>query len=103
MWAYSERTLARAIHLGRNALPISKASSAIVRNAPDGVRELMLARWGMPSSNEALFEAAKKRARKLEAKGEPVDFAQLLRMEPRHWLNEYPQHRFKTLEALARS
>jgi putative SOS response-associated peptidase YedK len=75
----------------------------IVRNAPDGVRELMLARWGMPSSNEALFEAAKKRARKLEAKGEPVDFAQLLRMEPRHWLNEYPQHRFKTLEALARS
>jgi putative SOS response-associated peptidase YedK len=54
----------------------------IVRNAPDGVRELVLARWGMPSSSQALFEAAKKRAGKLEAKGKPVDFKELLRMEP---------------------
>src|ERR1700756_4364245 len=27
----------------------------IVRNAPDGVRELMMARWGMPSSQFALI------------------------------------------------
>ncbi len=54
----------------------------IVRNAPDGVRELSLARWGMPSSHQALFDATKKRAQKLEAKGKPVDFAHLLRMEP---------------------
>jgi putative SOS response-associated peptidase YedK len=27
----------------------------IVRNAPDGVRELMMARWGMPSSQFALM------------------------------------------------
>lgn len=53
----------------------------IVRNAPDG-RELVMARWGMPSSQFALMQAAKKRAAKLEAKGKPVDFKELLRMEP---------------------
>jgi putative SOS response-associated peptidase YedK len=54
----------------------------VVRNAPDGVRELAKLRWGMPSSSVALFEATKKRAAKLEAKGQAVDFKQLLRMEP---------------------
>jgi len=54
----------------------------IVRNAPDGARELAMARWGMPSSQSALIESAKKRAAKLEAKGQTVDFKQLLRMEP---------------------
>jgi hypothetical protein len=53
----------------------------IVRTGPDG-RELANARWGMPSSAHALMEATKKRATKLEAKGKPVDFKQLLRMEP---------------------
>jgi putative SOS response-associated peptidase YedK len=57
-------------------------TAPIVRNAPDGVRELAKARWGMPSSQSALMEATKKRAGKLEAKGKPVDFKQLLRMEP---------------------
>src|SRR6195256_5535615 len=54
----------------------------IVRNAPDGSRELTMARWGMPSSQRALLDAAKKRAQKLEAKGKPVKFDELLRMEP---------------------
>jgi putative SOS response-associated peptidase YedK len=36
----------------------------------------------MPSSQQALMEASRKRAAKLEAKGKPVDFKQLLRMEP---------------------
>jgi putative SOS response-associated peptidase YedK len=36
----------------------------------------------MPSSQQALMEATKKRASKLEAKGKPVDFKELLRMEP---------------------
>src|ERR1700759_1219127 len=54
----------------------------IVRNAPDGVRELAMARWGMPSSQFALMESTKKRAAKLEAKGKPVDFKELLRLEP---------------------
>jgi putative SOS response-associated peptidase YedK len=54
----------------------------VVRNAPNGVRELAMLRWGMPSSQLAQMEAAKKRAAKLQAKGQTVDFNQLLRMEP---------------------
>ncbi|TCM54953.1 putative SOS response-associated peptidase YedK [Rhizobium sp. PP-F2F-G48] len=54
----------------------------IVRNAPDGVRELASVRWGMPSSSQALYEAAIKRADKLRAKGKDVDFDALLKMEP---------------------
>jgi putative SOS response-associated peptidase YedK len=46
----------------------------IVRTALDGVRELAMARWGMPSSQRALLDAAKKRAQKVEAKGKSVDF-----------------------------
>src|SRR6202047_3749780 len=53
----------------------------VVRNGAEG-RELTTARWGMPSSQHALMEATKKRAAKLEAKGKPVDFKELLRMEP---------------------
>jgi putative SOS response-associated peptidase YedK len=53
----------------------------IVRNGAEG-RELATARWGMPSSAHALMEATKKRAQKLEAKGKPVAFKELLRMEP---------------------
>jgi putative SOS response-associated peptidase YedK len=53
----------------------------IIRTGADG-RELVTARWGMPSSQHALLEATKKRATKLEAKGKPVDFKELLRMEP---------------------
>jgi hypothetical protein len=54
----------------------------IVRNAPDGMRELTKARWGMPSSQFALMLSVKKRAAKLEAKGQKVDFKEMLRMEP---------------------
>jgi putative SOS response-associated peptidase YedK len=53
----------------------------IVRNA-GSERELAMARWGMPSSQRALMDATRKRAQKLEAKGKPVDFKELLRMEP---------------------
>ena len=56
-------------------------SAPIVRNAPQG-RQLVMARWGMPSPSQVLFEATKKRAGKLEAKAKPVDFKALLRMEP---------------------
>src|SRR5450432_2233608 len=57
-------------------------AAPIVRNAPDGVRELSMARWGMPSSQKALLDAATARAKKLEAKGKTVDFKELLKMEP---------------------
>jgi putative SOS response-associated peptidase YedK len=53
----------------------------IVRNGAEG-RELVMARWGMPSSAKALMDATKKRAEKLEAKGKTVDFKESLRLEP---------------------
>ncbi|MGJ5000608.1 SOS response-associated peptidase [Bradyrhizobium sp. HKCCYLRH2060] len=53
----------------------------IVRNG-DGGRELVMARWGMPSSQKALMDAARRRAAKLEVKGKAVDFKELLRLEP---------------------
>lgn len=56
-------------------------AAPIVRNGPEG-RELVLARWGMPSSQKALLDAATKRADKLRAKGKDVDFQALLKAEP---------------------
>src|ERR1700729_3878727 len=53
----------------------------IVRNTPDG-RELAMARWGRPTPKNVILDSAKKRADKLEAKGKPFDFKELLRMEP---------------------
>ncbi|WP_315724845.1 MULTISPECIES: SOS response-associated peptidase [unclassified Bradyrhizobium] len=53
----------------------------IVRSSTAGL-ELAMARWGMPSSAKALMDATKKRAEKLEAKGNAVDFKELLRLEP---------------------
>ena len=46
------------------------------------LREISKARWGMPTSQKAMLDAAKARAKKLEAKGKTVDFKELLRMEP---------------------
>jgi putative SOS response-associated peptidase YedK len=54
----------------------------IVRNDSEGAREIVMARWGMPTSPVALMEAAKKPAAKLQAKALPVDFKELLRLEP---------------------
>lgn len=54
----------------------------IIRNIGGGEAELARARWGMPSSKKALLDAATRRADKLRAKNKPVDFDQLLRMEP---------------------
>jgi putative SOS response-associated peptidase YedK len=53
----------------------------VVRNA-DGGREITMMRWGMPSSQRAIMDATKKRVQRLEAKGETVDFAALMRKEP---------------------
>ena len=57
-------------------------SAPIVRTGPDGVRELAMARWGMPSSRKAILDAATRRADKLRAKGQDVDFPKLLELEP---------------------
>ncbi len=53
----------------------------IVRNTPAG-REAAMVRWGLPTSRQALFQAATRRADKLRAKGNDVDFIELIRMEP---------------------
>ena len=53
----------------------------IVRNTLAG-REAAMVRWGLPTSQQALFQAATRRADKLRAKGNDVDFIELIRMEP---------------------
>ena len=57
-------------------------AAPIVRTGADGERELVKARWGMPTSQKALLEAATARARKLEVKGRTVDLREMLRLEP---------------------
>jgi len=54
----------------------------IVRTGSDGVRELALARWGMPSPSQLVLEAAGRRADRMRARGGEVDFVWLLQMEP---------------------
>lgn len=56
-------------------------AAPIVRNDAGGPR-LAMTRWGMPSSKDAIFKAAKKRADKQRAKGKEFDFQELLKMEP---------------------
>lgn len=53
----------------------------IVRSASD-VREIVMARWGMPSSPFTLMQSAKRRAAKLKAKGTQVSVKEILRLEP---------------------
>jgi putative SOS response-associated peptidase YedK len=57
------------------------AAPVVVRDATGG-REMRDMRWGMPTPQNVQFEAAKKRADRLGAKGAQVDFNELLRMEP---------------------
>ena len=56
----------------------------IVQIGPDGMRELAMLRWGLPSSQKALLDAASRRADKMHAKGTEIDdatFAEVRRME----------------------
>jgi putative SOS response-associated peptidase YedK len=57
-------------------------AAPIVRTGADGVRELAMARWGMPSPRFVQKQSAARRAEKLTAKGQPFDFNELLRVEP---------------------
>ena len=62
-------------------------AAPIVRNTPEG-RQLAMVRWGLPSSQKALYDAAARRADKLRDKGKPVDFDTLLKTgasDSRHW------------------
>lgn len=57
-------------------------TAPVLRNTADGKRQFANVRWGLPSSSQALYQAAAKRADKLRAKGKEVDFDALLKMEP---------------------
>jgi putative SOS response-associated peptidase YedK len=53
----------------------------IVRNTADGTKQLVHARWGLPSPRFVLEKTAKAKAEKLRAKGKPADLEELIRME----------------------
>lgn len=57
-------------------------AAPVIRNEGGPLPTLALTRWGMPSSRKALLDSATKRADKLRAKNKPVEFDELLRMEP---------------------
>lgn len=57
-------------------------AAPIIRHAAEGSQELVMARWGMPSSSQAIYKNATARADKLRAKGKEFDFNELLKMEP---------------------
>ena len=54
----------------------------VIRAGADGQREMVDVQWGLPTSSEVLFKAASARADKLRVKGKPVEFDELLRLEP---------------------
>jgi putative SOS response-associated peptidase YedK len=54
--------------------------SAPVIHLNAGERVSAMMRWGLPSSQKALLDADSERAKKLEGKGKPAEFQQLLRM-----------------------
>jgi putative SOS response-associated peptidase YedK len=56
-------------------------AAPVIRNE-GGSPTLAMTRWGMPSSKQAIYQAATKRADKLRAKGKEVDFPELLKVEP---------------------
>jgi len=56
-------------------------AAPVVVNGREG-REMRDMRWGLPTSKKAILEAAIKRADKLRAKGQEVDFPALLASEP---------------------
>lgn len=57
-------------------------TAPVLRNTAGGKRQFANVRWGLPSSSQALYQTAAKRADKLRAKGKEVDFNALLKMEP---------------------
>ena len=80
-------TLGRALRdLNHNAPPTKGIypdySAPVIVKAANGERIMRDLRWGLPSSSQALYMVAKKRADGQRAKGNDVDFAELLKLEP---------------------
>jgi putative SOS response-associated peptidase YedK len=57
-------------------------AAPVVLRGEDGQREMRDLRWGLPSSQKALLDAATRRADRQRAQGKAVDFPELLKMEP---------------------
>jgi putative SOS response-associated peptidase YedK len=78
--------LLRAMDRNNNQPPMPGVypdyAAPVVVVGEDGQREMRDMRWGMPTSKDALFQAATRRADKLRAKGTEFDFSELLKMEP---------------------
>src|SRR3569833_3023665 len=79
--------LARALDDRNNNQPPQSGiypdyTAPVVLKDEAGQRFMKDMRWGMPSSSQALFMAATKRADGLRAKGKDFDFKELLRVEP---------------------
>ncbi|WP_068875992.1 MULTISPECIES: SOS response-associated peptidase family protein [unclassified Phenylobacterium] len=76
----------RAMDRNNNQPPMSGVypdyAAPVVLRADTGERQMRDLRWGMPTPQNVQFEAAKKRADKLRAKGTEFDFNELLKMEP---------------------
>lgn len=78
--------------------PIYPDYTAPIVRMEGNIRILTYARWGLPSSARALYDATTRRAEKLRARGKAFDFDSLLKLEPdsgttnvrntasRHWL-----------------
>lgn len=80
------RDLARAITPDIGNLPplpgVFPDYPAPILSNGDGGLTLRMARWGMPTSRKALMDAATRRADRMRAKGQEVDFDAMLKMEP---------------------
>ena len=74
----------------------------VVRNAPDGERELAMLRWGMPMPQNVQYEAAGKRADKLRAKGQGRRFRRTVEDGAGRRRHQHSRHHQQALEALAR-
>jgi hypothetical protein len=73
----------------------------IVRTGAEG-RELVTARWGMPSSSKALMDATKKRAEKLQAKGQDGRLQGIAPDGAGFRNHQHPQREKQALDAMAR-
>jgi len=76
----------RAIDRNNNQPPMPGVypdyAAPVVMRAANGAREMRDMRWGMPTPQNVLYEAASTRAKKLRGRGQDVDFNALLKMEP---------------------
>jgi hypothetical protein len=85
----------------KTSWPATDYKAPIVRNGSEG-RELVTARWAMPSSSQTLMEVTKKRAAKLGSQGQARGLQGIAPDGARQRDHEHPEREKQTLDALAR-